>query len=127
MNIHQIDLNKEYDVLCDWWKKRDFDILPKEMLTDFGYMVDDTAAVWLFPIVSSKLCWFGFFVTNPEKSGEERDKALDFLVIQCESIARKMGYEVMMTVSAHPEIRRRLEKHKYILGQDNSGEFFKGI
>lgn len=131
MFLKQIDLNKDYELLCSWWNKRNFPCMPKEALTDYGYMVSnensDIAAVWLYPVVSSKLCWFGFFISNSDISSEIRNEAMDFLVAGIENKARDMGYDIIMTVSSVDQVQKRLEKNNYNVGQKNSIEYLKGL
>lgn len=131
MKLKQVDLNSDYELLCSWWNKRNFPIMPKEALTDYGYMVSnedsDIAAVWLYPVVSSKLCWFGFFISNSDISSEIRNEAMDFLVAGIENKARDMGYDIIMTVSGVDQVQKRLEKNNYSIGQKNSIEYLKGL
>ena len=131
MILKQIDLNTDYELLCSWWNKRNFPCMPKEALTDYGYMVssgdNDIAAVWLYPIITSKLCWFGFFISNKDVAPEIRNEAMDYLISGVENKARDMGYDMIMTVSGNEKVQKRLEKNNYNIGQINSIEYLKGL
>lgn len=105
-----------YEMLCHWFIKRDLPIPKKEMLSDLGLVVNNTAIGFLFK-TNSKTAYIDNIVTNPSMLSLERDNALKILLGDLILAAKKAEYSIITMLSNTPDMDNRLFK----LGFSNFG------
>lgn len=107
-----VEVKKDYDLLLSWWKKRNFTAPPKEWLSPLGLMVfvgnKPVCAGFLFK-TDSNVCSIGNLVSDPSVPGIFRDKALDYLLVRLQTIAKDSGFTV---VCAATNLERLVQRYK---------------
>ena len=128
MRIRKFDLEKDYFILENWVKERNWPKLTKDILTEYGFLVyndeKELAVAWLYPIKGCKTCMIGFPFSNPNVSKEIRKKALDKLFDHLHKEAKNMKYNMIMTFSSVPPVMKRVENMGYIKGDENVNQYF---
>lgn len=99
--------NRHYETLCNWMNRHDLGSPEKEMLSDFGLVINDTAMGFLFK-TNSKTCYVDNIVTNPSKSSDERNDALNLLIKNIEFFARKSGFKLVTILTNTGNMDKRV-------------------
>lgn len=113
-----------------WWTQREGVDFNVEILSDYGFMAFSVqssrpiAALWLYPIMGSKVAWMGWPIADPESGRLERSIALDQLLDKVKETAQEMGYTRIWTTSGVPPVKARLEKHGYLRGDTNIDQYW---
>ena len=98
--------------LCRWWESHGMPIVPMDHLSTHGRVVDNIAAGFLIA-TDTPLAILDFFITNPESSKEDRDKALDELTQTLIKDAKVLGYDVLMASSKISAVVERAKKNGF--------------
>lgn len=126
MNCRKVT-RKDLPIIQQWWKQR-LDInFNLEILSDFGYMVDNNAALFLYPVMGSKVAWLGWPISNPETSKEDRDKALNCLFDIIHKEAKELGFKYIWTTSGVSPVQERLVKQNYVVGDTNINQYWRQL
>lgn len=124
MEVSKIQ-SKDIASLKSWWEERSGIEFNPEVLSSFGYIVPDVAALYLYPIMGSQVCWVGWPISNPKSSKEDRDKALDLLFDIIHKEAKDLGFKYVWTTSGVKPVQDRLAKHQYIPGDININQYWR--
>lgn len=128
--IKQIDDNL-YQVISKWWIAQSWQVMPKDALSQRGYIVYENekpiVAGFLYKDETSSLGMIGWIISNPETTHDERDKALDKLILHIEAIAKVIGVKLLLTFMKHENLIKKLIQHSYITLGDGSIEMAKII
>ena len=92
--------------ISDWAVARGFDALDPSLSPKTGYIVDGVAAGFLYQ-TDSKLGFIHNYITNPEASSKDRDKALNAITEAIFSAARSLNINILVFWSADTGIRNR--------------------
>lgn len=122
-----MNLDKDYHIVESWWKERNWTPIQKELLSKYGFIVNDVAAMWLYPFNGSKSCMVGFPISNPTSTKEDRDRSLDLLFKTISKVAKDMGYKYIMTHSNIKPVKDRLEKLNFFKTDENVDVYFGGL
>lgn len=131
MDIRLLDLNKDYETLSSWWTQRNHVIITKDFLSDYGVLASkngkDLAAMWLYPVVSTKWCMVRFPIANPDTTKAERDAAMDLIINTLHLISKDMGYKYMFCTTNHPGLIKRLKSFGFVGDSENCINFWGGL
>jgi hypothetical protein len=89
---------KDFDRVLGWFSARGIEkslkgILPK----DFGYIVNESCAFFLYTASNAPVCFFEWVISDPEQSPVESVKNLKELAGYIEDMARNMKKEGMVS------------------------------
>ena len=73
------------------------------------------------------MCWIGFITGNKDAEKKIRKNALNFLLYNVEYYMKSIGYELMMTVSSNPVLKKLFEDAQYTASSKNIVEYIKKI
>jgi len=123
--------SSQMDLVRKWWISRmDIDF-NSDLLSDFGFMAYEdsgpVAAAFYFPVKGSDVCWAGWPISDPERSKEERSKALNLIFTEIHKVAWVEGYTRVWTISGIPAVQNRLEKLGYIAGDASVTQYYKEL
>lgn len=103
MELRDFDLEKDYETLEKWAKKRKIPMVPKYKLSPYGLMClqgkKELGAFFLFPFKGSKWAMIEFLITNPESSTEDRKMVKKLLFEGLVDKASNMGLIEIMCLS----------------------------
>ena len=119
-----------YETLVEWWTKWNFPILLKSTLPERIFVVSaEGVDLYAAPIYvsDSSLCWIGFITGNKDAEKKIRKNALNFLLYNVEYYMKSIGYELMMTVSSNPVLKKLFEDAQYTASSKNIVEYIKKI
>ena len=123
--------SQDFSLLASWWQSRQQVDLSPSILSDTGYIAlsdgQPIAALFLYPIQGSEVCWIGWPISDQESPSEARSEALDALFEVVHLQARDRGYKLVWTTSGVPVVQQRLERHGYEMGDENIKQYWKGL
>lgn len=123
-------IDKElYEIICGWWRARGWPAMPLDALSKRGYIVfiDDRPIVagFLYKDETSCLGMFGWIISSPDSTHDERDKCLDELISHVEFVAKDIGITLLMTSIKHGSLVEKLKGHSFLVLGDGSIEMAK--
>lgn len=134
LNIRMLK-DSDWDTLVKWWLGwKDWRVHPsKEMLPGNGtggFMVESDGkpivAGFLY-LTNSKVAWLEWIVSDPEYKGKDRKEAIELLINGVENVARKQGFEIILSVGRNKSLLKIHEEMGYIVDKDPSYEISKNI
>jgi hypothetical protein len=119
-----------YETLVNWWSKWNFPILLKSSLPERIFVVSaEGIDLYAAPVYvsDSSWCWIGFITGNKEAEKKYRKDALKFLLYNIEHYMKDIGYDLIMTVSSSPVLKKLFEDAEYNSSSKNIVEYIKKI
>jgi hypothetical protein len=110
-------LNEEdYTIVCEMMSGWGMAALHRRMLSENGIIVSkngvDVCSGWLYQ-TDSKLAWIEWVVMNKKARKELRVGALDFLYETLFEQARKLGFEVIMSLAHTKSFENKLKNKNF--------------
>jgi len=125
--IRLFQVENDYDMVKEWWKKYGSDMLLKEFLPQTGIIIEvdkiPSACGFLYK-TDSKICVFEFFIANPDVTKEVRNKALDALVYTAVEWARLNNFGMIYTSTGIKGFGNRLTDKGFIKADENQTHYF---
>lgn len=118
---------EDYSIASDWWKGHIGRALPRACVSDYGYMSDDVACMFLFPVMGCKMAMIGWPIGNPESSKDARDASFPLLIEFIEDEAKSMGYDWLTTYASRKSVNERFEAAKYLVGDNPVTQYVKHL
>lgn len=115
---------KDYEMLCSWWKSKDFPCPPEVILPTTGYVCDEIAAGFLY-LSNSALAYVEWVVADPNADKQKRSEALDKLFDHVFAEAKKAGAIMLFTSSNIPPYMERVKKLGFMDGDKQTNHFIK--
>lgn len=109
MKVSDFNYEEHAPEVSKWLEKHQFPLPPEQMLPPEGYMIEDIACGFLYT-TDSTFGWIEWVFSNPTKTKEERQVALDLLMALLEAQAKDLGVEVIFSsasVNAYHAILKR--------------------
>jgi hypothetical protein len=110
MTLELFDKDKHYDIICSWWSKHDWPIVPINALPKTGLIVSDdgmyTCSGFLYATDSS-LCWLEWIVSNPDVEYNKRDMSMYLLINGLVEISKKNKFSHIFTSASHSGLIER--------------------
>lgn len=103
---------EDYSQLTGWFKHREMNVPPLEILSDVGYIVDDVAAGFIYK-TNSSMAIIDCYVTNPSSDKKDRDIALDWITIHLTAYAKNCGYKLVKCDSKVEKVIKRAINHGF--------------
>jgi len=131
--MHECRLeNKDryYETLVEWWTKWNFPVLDKSSLPERIFVVSaEGVDLYAVPVYASDCTWcmIGFVTGNKDADKKYRKNALNFLLYNTEQYMKSIGYELIMTVSSNPVLKKLFEDANYMSSSKNIVEYIKKI
>ena len=73
------------------------------------------------------MCMIGFITGNKNTTKEQRTGALDYLLDKVETCMKYNGYNVILTVSGTPSLKKLFEDNNYNFSSGDTNEYVKRI
>ena len=110
------DPKTHYNLICDWWVKNNWPVIPLSHLPRFGLIafVDNEPAVAGFLYATdSSFCWLEWIVASPNVRHEKRQESIHYLIQELKSASKKMGFESIFTSANKESLISKLEKENF--------------
>ena len=111
MEVRQYTLN-DYQMIAEWYIERRMTPPKSEQLPVIGFVVDGTAAGFLYN-ADGKLALLEGYIASPRSSAYLRDVALDLITENLINAAKKLGVNKIFAASSLRAIQRRAEVHGF--------------
>ncbi len=85
-----------------------------------GFMVDGLAAAWIYMLVGPPIALLENLTGNPRAPMKARSAALDAVVAEAMSHARREGALFICAITSRPEVVRRSKRHGFTIVRDNA-------
>jgi len=97
---------QHYELLKGWLASKGMGIPEKDMFSDLGFCVDNTAIGFLF-LTNSKQAYIDNIAASPEKTEAQRDKCINALINVLESAALENGCKMISVLANIPTMKKR--------------------
>lgn len=126
----ELDYRIYYPVLFDWWEDWGHTPVLPEMLSENGIMIFNDnipiCAGWLFRTDSNTAIAGWNISTRGHK--DKRKGCVEKLIEELESLAKKLGFELLNYPASNPNLRNKLEKRGFgDFADKNITNYFKRI
>jgi hypothetical protein len=85
-----------------------------------GFMVDGLAAAWIYKLSDVPVAFLENLTGNPRAPMKARSAALDAVVAEAMSHARREGALFICAITSRPEVVRRSKRHGFTIVRDNA-------
>lgn len=119
---------QDIETVKEWWSTR-FNLATgplEEYLSETGVIIDDVAALWLYP-TNSKIMLVGWPISNPKAGGAERRKALQMLLAEAEKVAKASGYTYLFSMVANDKFTPIAESQAWVNTGDTAPHLIKAV
>lgn len=103
---------KDYDRLVAMFHSHNLSAPPPSHLPSIGFIEDDTAAGFIY-LTDSAIAIIDNFVTAKQSKREERDKALDEIVVSLLDAAKSAGCEIVKCDTTIHAVKQRATAHGF--------------
>ena len=115
MQVRKWDLDKDYPILSDWCKKRNWEsAIPKEMLPPQGIVVEDEDPICALGLYLNEKVKFGYMYgifSNPKISKMKLYRAMKLSLEAVKELASTKGIEIIITHTAEKALEKLYTKH----------------
>lgn len=109
-----------------WLELREWPQFEAHVLPKTGFIIKDTAVGFLYKTDSS-FCLMEWLVTNPLKSSEERDKALNQVIEALVQNAKDSGFKLIFSSLSDQGLVKRYTNSGFIVTDNNMTNLIRGI
>jgi hypothetical protein len=102
----------DYSQLTRWFKHREMNVPPIELLPNHGYIMDDVAAGFIY-LTNSAVAIIDCYIANPESDKNTRDKALNWITIHLIAYAKNSGCRLIKSDTKIKEVITRSKNHGF--------------
>ena len=124
---------EDYEVICDWWTKWEWPILPKELLPQDGlggFMVEKNkkpiVAGFVY-LTNSKGAWFDYIVSDPDYREDDRNEAVELLIRGAEQFCIDLGIKAILHIGRNKGLIDKFNKLGWGVDKTPSYEIMKRI
>ena len=124
---------EDYEVICDWWTKWEWPVLPKELLPQDGlggFMVEKNkkpiVAGFVY-LTNSKGAWFDYIVSDPSYRENDRNHAVELLISGAEQFCVDLGIKTILHIGRSKGLINKFNKLGWFVDKTPSYEIMKRI
>ena len=125
---------KDYEIICEWWKQWEWPVLPRTALPNGGkggFIVEKNGE----PIVSaflyltnSSIAYIEWIVSNPNYRESDRKNAIELLINECEKFCKTIsGVDIILSIGRNKHLIETHKKLGWTVSEDPSYEIIKNI
>lgn len=111
MEARLID-KSDHSNLKEWYHKHNLDAPPEQYYPSWGLIVEGVAAGFLFA-TDTALCMLDGYITNPEATSVDRNKAIALITGELLEISKEQGFQRVMVFSKEDSIIKRAKNLKF--------------
>lgn len=126
MFCRELNKSKDYGTVSQWWKAREWPIIPLEYLPNHGLIIDNYCAGFVYN-TDSAIAWIEFIVSNPNSDKVKRSQAMDILIDSLIGKARILGAKCVFTSSNNEKLIKRFVSQGYSIADRNVTHLMRGV
>ena len=85
---------EDYSQLTGWFKHREMNVPPLDLLSNVGFIADDIAAGFIYT-TNSSIAIIDCYISNPDSDIDDRNRALELITIHLISYAKNCGFKLV--------------------------------
>lgn len=100
MHSSPFEIEKHYDIACEWWKQWKWNALPLAALPKNGIVVYDNelpVCMGFIYLTDSCICWVEHIIANQSADRTQRSHGIDLLIKALSKKAKSLDYVIAMT------------------------------
>lgn len=102
--------DSDYEILKTWQETRNESMPSSDMLSDIGFIIEDTAVVFLYT-TNSKIAYLETMITNP--LAKNRRIAIDSITYEALEHAKHIGVKLIISTSISESVISLSEYHGF--------------
>lgn len=126
--IRQID-DELYQIVCGWWEKHGWPVIPKNMLGNDGYMIfigeKPIMSAYLYKAENASYGMIEWVLSNPESTHEERTQVFDLLMDHLAVLAKDKKIACVQMFAKNKRLEDRLVKSGFSKSGEGLSGYFK--
>lgn len=108
MLIRRFDKDKDYNTINDWSMQRSIGPIPKDLLPEIGFIIDDIACGFIIQ-TDTKMAFGEFLLSNPNTTKENRSEAIQMIMDKGFETAKELGYLIFYVNVSNPILHDRFQ------------------
>lgn len=115
--VRPFDPDKDYIMLCYWWRSYGWPEMPIDHLPENGFIceVDNKPIASGFVYkTDSKICWFEWVLADKQSDRETRAKAIAILIESVQNWTKEQGFKTIFTSVEHSGLIDKLKKQGFV-------------
>lgn len=104
--------DKDYIIVSSWYRERNMNPIPKDILPPTGFVVPDIACCYLYN-AEGKLAIFDGCITNPNMGRKDRIEALDLIMKHLLLEAKSLGCKTALSLVQHPTMKQVCQRARF--------------
>lgn len=122
LHIRNFNAEKDYALLCEWWKAHNWEAIPFVWLPATGLMIEmdgvPICAGFLYR-TDSVVAIFEYVISDPKADHKIKGLALDALIDAICLLAKSYGFSCVFSAFGNKRLAEKAQKHGfYIMGTD---------
>jgi hypothetical protein len=125
MKIREIDLEKDYDMLCKWWADHGMHLVHKAILPPTGFLIEESVAGWVYFLKGVPLAVMAWTVSKKDIEKEFKKDCIKYLIKACEEVVKMAGYKVLFVYTEKKGLGDKLEEAGFSKWDTDITQFIK--
>jgi len=131
MNIRKYT-DKDYEMICSWWKFHGEPIPPEELISQFTYILEAPIdkpwlCLSLITFNTPWVAWSAGLVSNPDIRAHGRKEAVKLLWDHVADLAKKMGYKNLLCIAPCESLEKRYAELGFVATKRNQTFMVKSL
>ncbi len=119
MNIRQFNKETDYNQLLEWAKDRGVNYPPLDFLSDFGLIIENKCACFLYN-GNSRVCFVEALISNPKLNNDDRSKAINTMFDNIINISKDKNYNYIYCNVETEVLKKRLKDINFMISEKPS-------
>ncbi len=136
MNIIQFNKNDQssnvlMELIDYWWAERRGVKIPRVVFSEFGFFAflesKPIMASFFYPVMGSEVCHWGYQVSNPDTTFDERTAAILEISVAVDKFAKELGFKMIVSYPGNKDIVKRMGALGYKMADEIVTQAFKEL
>lgn len=136
MNIIQFNKNNQssnvlMELIDYWWAERRGVKIPRVVFSEFGFFAflesKPIMASFFYPVMGSEVCHWGYQVSNPDTTFDERTAAILEISVAVDKFAKELGFKMIVSYPGNKDIVKRMGALGYKMADEIVTQAFKEL
>jgi hypothetical protein len=136
VNIIQFNKNDQssnvlMELIDYWWAERRGVKIPRVVFSEFGFFAflesKPIMASFFYPVMGSEVCHWGYQVSNPDTTFDERTAAILEISVAVDKFAKELGFKMIVSYPGNKDIVKRMGALGYKMADEIVTQAFKEL
>lgn len=114
-----------------WWAERRGVKIPRVVFSEFGFFAflesKPIMASFFYPVMGSEVCHWGYQVSNPDTTFDERTAAILEISVAVDKFAKELGFKMIVSYPGNKDIVKRMGALGYKMADEIVTQAFKEL